>query len=100
MVVFTLNIWRHYLYVVHCEVFTDRHSLQYNFSQKDINLRQHRLMELLKDYDMKILYHSGKKNAVVDPLSQKEVSKGTLTLLAVEEQPLASDIQPLANQMV
>ena len=38
-VVFLLQIWRHYLYGVHCEVFTDHQSLKYLFSQKDLNLR-------------------------------------------------------------
>ena len=32
VVVFTLKIWRHYLYVVHVEVFTDHKSLQYVFT--------------------------------------------------------------------
>ena len=36
-VVFALKIWRHYLYGVHCEVFTDHRSLQYIFNQRDLN---------------------------------------------------------------
>ncbi|WMV24747.1 hypothetical protein MTR67_018132, partial [Solanum verrucosum] len=39
-VVFALNIWRHYLYGVHIDVFTDHKNLQYVFSQKDLNLHQ------------------------------------------------------------
>ncbi|KAH0758098.1 hypothetical protein KY290_021591 [Solanum tuberosum] len=38
-VVFALKIWRHYLYGVHMDVFTDHKSLQYVFSQKELNLR-------------------------------------------------------------
>ncbi|XP_069152102.1 uncharacterized protein [Solanum lycopersicum] len=72
-VVFALKIWRHYLYGVHCEVFTDYRSLQYIFNQRDLNLRQRRWLELLKDYDMTILYHPGKTNAVADALSRKAV---------------------------
>ena len=60
-VVFALNQWRHYLYGVKCEVYTDHRSLQYVFTQKDLNLRQRRWMELVKDYDITILYHPGKK---------------------------------------
>ncbi|WMV46245.1 hypothetical protein MTR67_039630 [Solanum verrucosum] len=41
-VVFALKIWRHYLYGVHVDVFTDHKSLQYVFTQKDLNLRQTR----------------------------------------------------------
>ena len=54
-VVFALKNWRHYLYAVKCEVYTDHRSLQYVFTQKDLNLRQRRWMELLKDYDITIL---------------------------------------------
>ena len=53
-IVFALNIWRHYLYGVHVDVFTDHKSLKYVFTQKDLNLRQRRWLELLKDYDMSV----------------------------------------------
>ncbi|WMV54950.1 hypothetical protein MTR67_048335, partial [Solanum verrucosum] len=43
-------------------------SLQYVFSQKDLNLRKRRWLELLKDYDMSVLYHPGKANVVADAL--------------------------------
>ncbi|WMV18397.1 hypothetical protein MTR67_011782 [Solanum verrucosum] len=58
-VVFALKIWCHYLYGFHVDVFTDHKSLQYVFSQKELNLRHRRLLELLKDYDISILYHQG-----------------------------------------
>ncbi|WMV13624.1 hypothetical protein MTR67_007009 [Solanum verrucosum] len=61
-VVFSLKIWRHYLYGVYVDVFTDHKSLQYVFTQKDLNLRQRRWLELLKDYDMSALYHPSKAN--------------------------------------
>ena len=79
-VVFALKIWRHYLYGVHCEVFTDHRSLQYIFNQRDLNLRQRIWLELLKDYDMTILYHPGKANVVADALSRKAVSIGSLAM--------------------
>ena len=41
-VVCALMIWRHYLYGVHVDVFTDYKSLQYVFTQKDLNLRMRR----------------------------------------------------------
>ena len=80
-VVFALKIWRHYLYGVHCEVFTDHRSLQYIFNQRDLKLRQRSWLELLKDYDMTILYHPGKTNAVADALSRKAVSMGSIAML-------------------
>ncbi|XP_070046418.1 uncharacterized protein [Nicotiana tomentosiformis] len=42
-----------------CEVFRDHQSLQY-FVQRDLNLRQRWQLELLKDYDITILYHPKK----------------------------------------
>ncbi|KAM3382457.1 hypothetical protein P3S68_008031 [Capsicum galapagoense] len=67
-VVFALKIWRHYLYGVHIDVFTDHKSLQYVFSQKDLNIHQRRWLELLKDYDMSVLYHLDKANIMDDAL--------------------------------
>ena len=41
-------------------------SLQYVFTQKELNLRQRRLLELLKDYNMSVRYHPDKANDVAD----------------------------------
>ena len=57
-------------------------------------------MELLKDYDITILYHPGKANVVADALSRKAESMGSLAFISAEERPLASDIQSLANRLV
>ena len=70
-VVFALKVWRHYLYGEKCEIYTDHKSLKYFFTQKDLNMRQRRWLELVKDYDCDILYHPGKANVVADALSQK-----------------------------
>ncbi|GJW71303.1 putative reverse transcriptase domain-containing protein [Tanacetum coccineum] len=50
----------------------DHKSLQHIFSQKELNMRQRRWIELFSDYDCKIRYHPGKANVVVDALSRKE----------------------------
>ncbi|GJX36959.1 putative reverse transcriptase domain-containing protein [Tanacetum coccineum] len=47
-VVFALKIWRHYLYGTKCTVFTDHKSLQHILNQKELNMRQHRWLELLR----------------------------------------------------
>ncbi|GKD28180.1 putative reverse transcriptase domain-containing protein [Tanacetum coccineum] len=73
--VFALRLWRHYLYGTKCVVFTDHKSLQYILNQKELNMRQHRWIELLSDYDCEIRYHPGKANVVADTLSQKEMIK-------------------------
>ncbi|XP_070048607.1 uncharacterized protein, partial [Nicotiana tomentosiformis] len=67
---------------------------------KDLNLRQRGWLELLKDYDITILYHPGKANVVADALSRKAVSMGSLAFLPVGERPLAVEVQGLDNQFV
>ncbi|XP_073046190.1 uncharacterized protein [Primulina eburnea] len=83
-VVFALKIWRHYLYGAKCEIFTDHQSLKYLFTQKELNMRQRRWIELIKDYDLTISYHPGKANTVADALSRKNMSKVILTSLSAQ----------------
>nr|GEX02588.1 putative reverse transcriptase domain-containing protein [Tanacetum cinerariifolium] len=71
VVVFALKIRRHYLYGEACDIFTDHKSLKYIFTQRELNMRQRRWLELLKDYDTNIQYHPGKANVVADALSRK-----------------------------
>jgi ribonuclease HI len=71
-VVHALKICRHYIMGTKCQFYTDHKSLKYIFTQKGLNLRQHRWLELIKDYDLEIHYHPGKANLVADALSRKE----------------------------
>ncbi|GJR28960.1 retrotransposon protein, putative, ty3-gypsy subclass [Tanacetum coccineum] len=82
-VVFALKIWRHYLYGESCDIFTDHKSLKYIFTQRELNMRQRRWLELLKDYDTNIQYHPGKANVVADALSRKS---GMIAGIKVEEE--------------
>ena len=59
------------MYGESCEIFTDHKSLKYFFTQKELNMRQQRLLELVKDYDCSINYHPSKANVVADALSRK-----------------------------
>ncbi|GKE88256.1 putative reverse transcriptase domain-containing protein, partial [Tanacetum coccineum] len=70
--VFALKIWRHYLYGTKSVIYTDHKSLQHIFSQKELNMRQRRWIELFSDYDCEIRYHPRKANVVADALSRKE----------------------------
>ncbi|GJZ65971.1 putative reverse transcriptase domain-containing protein, partial [Tanacetum coccineum] len=71
-VVFALKIWRDYLYGTKSVIYTNHKSIQHIFSQKELNMRQRRWIELFSDYDCEIRYHPGKTNVVADALSRKE----------------------------
>ncbi|KAL0282728.1 UNVERIFIED_CONTAM: Transposon Ty3-I Gag-Pol polyprotein [Sesamum radiatum] len=74
-IVHALKIWSHYLYGETFQIFTDHKSLKYIPTQKELNLRQRRWIELLKDYDCTIDYHPGKANIMADALSRKTVDQ-------------------------
>jgi hypothetical protein len=60
VVVHALKIWRHYLMGTHCNIYTDHKSVKYIFTQADLNMRQRRWLELIKDYDLEVHYHPGR----------------------------------------
>lgn len=64
-------------------IYCDHKSLKYIFTQRDLNLRQRRWMEYLKDYDFDLRYHPGKVNVVADTLSRK--TRGTLSSLMLAD---------------
>jgi hypothetical protein len=70
-VVHALKIWRHYLLGNTCHIYTDHKSLKYIFTKSELNMRQRRWLELIKDYDLEVHYHPGKANVMADALSRK-----------------------------
>jgi hypothetical protein len=70
-VVHALKIWRHYLLGNVYHIYTNHKSLKYIFTQSELNMRQRRWLELIKDYELEIHYHPGKANVVADVLSRK-----------------------------
>jgi hypothetical protein len=52
----------HYLLGNLVHIYTDYKSLKYLFTQPDLNMRQRRWLELIKDYELKVHYHPGKAN--------------------------------------
>ncbi|GKB90982.1 putative reverse transcriptase domain-containing protein [Tanacetum coccineum] len=72
-IVFALKVWRHYLYGTKCVVFIDHKSLQNILDQNELNMRQRRWLELLRDYDCEIRYHPRKANVILE--AQVEAKK-------------------------
>jgi len=95
-----LKIWRHYLYGSKFEVFSDHKSLKYLFDQKELNIRQIRWLEYLKDFDFQFSYHPVKADVVADALSRKTLHMSTLMVKELElieqfrELSLVSELTP------
>jgi len=96
-VVFALRIWRHYLYRARTQIFTDHKSLKYLMSQKELNMRQRRWIELIKDYDCTLEYHPGKANMVADALSRK--NKATLGRLTVRKDQQLAELKEMSADL-
>jgi hypothetical protein len=78
LVVHAIKLWRHYLMGNLYNIYTDHKSLKYIFTQSDLNMRQRRWLELIKDYDLEVHYHPDKANVVADALSRKHCNYATL----------------------
>jgi hypothetical protein len=98
VVVHALEIWRHNLMGKRCELYTDHKSLKYIFMQANLNLRQRRWLELIKDYDLRIKYHPGKANVVANGLSRKS----HVSRLVVESMPfeLCEEFDKLNHRII
>ncbi|GJV01098.1 putative nucleotidyltransferase, ribonuclease H [Tanacetum coccineum] len=96
-VVFALKIWRHYLYEDSCDTFTTHKSLKYIFTQNELNMRQRRWLELLKDYDANIQYHPDKANVVADALKRK--NSGIMACLKIQPE-IIKDLELMEVELV
>ena len=74
-------------------MFSDHKSLKYLFDQKELNRRQRRWLEFLKDYDFGLNYHPGKANVVADALSRKSLH---MSMLMVRELDLVEQFRDLS----
>jgi hypothetical protein len=98
VVVFALKIWRHYLYGKRCEIYTDHKSLKYLFTQKELNMRHKRWLELIKDYNCEINYHPGKANVVADALSGKSTVE--LAALGISQPRLIKELTRMGLEVI
>ena len=58
----------------------DHKSLRYLMDQPNLNMRQRRWLDVVRDYDCEIMYHPRKANVVADSLSHKMVSSASESL--------------------
>ena len=75
------------------DLFTDHKSLQYMFTESELNLCQGRWLELLKDYNMNFYYHPGKANVVADGL--RRISMGSIAHIEDGKNELVNDVHRL-----
>jgi len=71
VVVHSFKMWRHYLIINKCDTHTDYKSLMYSISRNAMNMRQHKWLELIKDYELGIHYHPGKAQIEANGLNRK-----------------------------
>ncbi|KAK8949028.1 hypothetical protein KSP39_PZI004936 [Platanthera zijinensis] len=95
-VIHALKIWRHHIYGVSCEIFTDNKSLKYIFDYQELNMRQRRWLEFLSDYNVDIQYYPGKTNVVADALSRK----GSSYFILTQQEELVRDLERLEISVV
>ncbi|XP_052478348.1 uncharacterized protein LOC128033894 [Gossypium raimondii] len=76
-------------------------SLKYLLTKKELNLRQGKMIELLKDYDCAIEYHLGKANVVVDALSRRAMTdfRAIFALLSLFDEWLRMSINYLRDSI-
>jgi hypothetical protein len=67
-----LQTWHHYLFENVVHIYMDHKILKYIFTQPDLNMRQQRWLELIKDYEMEVHCHLGNANIVTYALSHKD----------------------------
>ena len=71
VVMLVLKLWRHYLVGRRFTLQMDHQSLQYIFTQRNLNARKRRWKEFMSEYDFVISHIKGKENVVVDSLSRR-----------------------------
>lgn len=93
-VLFAKKIWYHYFNGVFVDVIIGQKSRQYVFTKRELNLRQRRWLESLKDYDPSNLYHPGTDNFGDDDL--RRFSIGSTAHLEEQKEEQAKEVHRLS----
>ena len=72
-------------------IYTDHKSLKYIFTQKELNMRQRRWLELMVDYDVDLQYHPGKIN--VEPDAENRKPETSITMQITQQKKLFEEIR-------
>ncbi|MCO5580269.1 hypothetical protein L7F22_034135 [Adiantum nelumboides] len=93
-VIHALKLWRHYLLSCKFQLVTDHKSLNWIFTQPNLNMRQRKWIELLQEYDFDIKYRPGKDNVVADGLSRKSF----LNAISIPNNPILDMIKEASQK--
>ena len=96
---FALKMWRHYFFGAKCKIYMDHKSLKYFFTKKELNMRQRRWLELIKEYDLKILYHLGKVNVIADALRWKK-QVDIVATITIQKEIVVEDLKRMNVEVV
>ena len=102
-VIHALKHWRQYLMVSHFLIYTDNFSLTFIGSQKNLNQRLRRWLNLLSDYQFTLIHIKGEKNVVADGLSRlsfTEIRKIESGELADPQKHIDIDQNDVSNNLV
>lgn len=85
------------MYAEQCEVFIDHKNMKCIFTEKELNMRHKRWLELLNNYAITIKYHPVKENKVADGLCRKSYSN--LTPLITMQKKILMDLSNMDVQV-
>jgi hypothetical protein len=85
-IVHVLIKWRNYLMGKRFELRTDHNGLKYLFDQPNLNSRERRWLEFLREYEFDIKHIKGKENKVANALSRKvhELHAPTISMYQID----------------
>lgn len=88
------------MYRVKCNTYMGHKCLKYFSTHEELNMRQKKWLELLKDYDYDIKYHIGKTNVVIDVLSRNVILSQIIACRELQQKLMKDQIELVTKLMV